>query len=432
MATLVDLEELAGKCRTGHAREHILEAVRCYQGGAYSAAIVATWIAVVFDLIDKIHELALAGDADAAALEGQFLAYQKQIEEGNEQGKKSALEFERNILAPCRDKLQLFTQTQMVDLERLREDRHRCAHPAFLRVSQPYRASAEQSRLHIRNAVMNVLAQPPVQGKAALDGLAGLVASKYFPEDTALAVAQLRASAFSRPTEALIRSFVDRMIIGFCDPDSPLNLRGQTIAGISASMEMHRVVAEPRVKYQLDRLLRTASDDHMLAVVVLVGNMLPVWPLLEQSSRDKIVAFIETAEAGDVIKAMSVLVRNAERASKVNARIKTLYIAEIGEAIESYELGSLAKSRTLELLAESRQWVDTNEILNKGIHPIFDTLDSEDIKTIIMLPVTHGADLPGASAYSKLIQRVRGKKMFDEAELNKLLNENKAGMLATE
>ncbi len=91
----------------------------------------------MFDLIDKIRELAVSGDAVARNLESQFQTYVDQINDGNQQGVAKALEFEREILHECRDKLRFFDQQQLVDLNRLREDRNRCAHPSFQQVGLP-------------------------------------------------------------------------------------------------------------------------------------------------------------------------------------------------------------------------------------------------------------------------------------------------------
>lgn len=173
--SLADIEALAVRCRSEQSRGYISEAMQCYRAGAYRASIVSTWIAVVFDLIDKVRELAVSGDSTARAIEARYETYIKQIEQGNSAGIKSALEFEREILETCRDQLQFFDPQQFIDLTRLREDRHRCAHPSFQRVGMPYQPSAEQARVHVRNAIVHVLSQPPVQGKAALAELRALV-----------------------------------------------------------------------------------------------------------------------------------------------------------------------------------------------------------------------------------------------------------------
>jgi hypothetical protein len=196
--SLIDIEVLALRCRSEQAKVHISEAVLCYRSGAYRATIVSVWIAVIFDLVDKVRELALAGEGNANAIWNQYQTYIQQIEDGSEQGIKSALQFERTLIRTCKDKLQFFDQQQMVDLERLHEDRHRCAHPSFQRVGEPYRPSAEQARLHLTNAVSHVLSQPPLQGRAQLSRLQTLVSSTYFPHEHEQAVIQLRASALGK------------------------------------------------------------------------------------------------------------------------------------------------------------------------------------------------------------------------------------------
>jgi len=97
--SLVDIETLMLRCRADRAREYVQEAILCYRAGAYRSAIVNSWIAVVFDLIDKVRELALTGDAAAVAINGQYEIYLAQIEAGNDQGIKNALEFERGIVS---------------------------------------------------------------------------------------------------------------------------------------------------------------------------------------------------------------------------------------------------------------------------------------------------------------------------------------------
>jgi hypothetical protein len=54
---IADLDELVLKCQGKGTAMHLREAVACYHAGAMRAAILATWIAVAFDFIDKISTL---------------------------------------------------------------------------------------------------------------------------------------------------------------------------------------------------------------------------------------------------------------------------------------------------------------------------------------------------------------------------------------
>ena len=62
---LTDLEELVQTCSDPRSRTYIQEAVNCYKAGAYRSAVVACWIAVAFDLIDKLRTIAATGDKAA-------------------------------------------------------------------------------------------------------------------------------------------------------------------------------------------------------------------------------------------------------------------------------------------------------------------------------------------------------------------------------
>ena len=66
------LEELYLSCRDKSSKAHIREAINCYKGGAYRACIVSTWIALVYDFIEKINELALTKDREAIQLQKEI------------------------------------------------------------------------------------------------------------------------------------------------------------------------------------------------------------------------------------------------------------------------------------------------------------------------------------------------------------------------
>jgi hypothetical protein len=133
-------------CRNKKSKDYIKEAVSCYKSGAFRSAIVSTWIAVSFDIIDKLKELSLAGDKEA----------QKQLEE-----------FENAIKTGnvVKDKFELISHVEFFDLESLQQDRNRCAHPSMTADGEIYNPSAELARVHIRAAVEYLLQYPLAQGK---------------------------------------------------------------------------------------------------------------------------------------------------------------------------------------------------------------------------------------------------------------------------
>jgi hypothetical protein len=422
---IVDIEALALRCRADRAREYINEAMQCYRAGAYRSTIVNSWIAVVFDLVDKVRELALSGDAAATAINTQYETYLSQIEAGNDQGIKSALEFERAIVHTCAARLQFFNHQQVRDLDRLREDRHQCAHPSFQRAGEPYRPVAEQARLHLRNAVEHVLSQPPIQGRAAISRLEATVASGYFPKDRAQAIVLLRGTALANPNDALVRGFVDALIFGFATPGTTLFGKIQAGTALAAVLELHRAQAEGRIANQLSRLVRDVDDANLPSVVRMLVSAEDCLLLVNETARARLAQFVRTGPLADVAG----LARHAELAETAGERISTLESDELAGVIASGVLPTATKERALVLLSDAHSFNRANSIFTRLLTPLFSLLDRSDVERVIRMPAETGADLIGATGYESFIRQVRAANLIPSAELDAILRANGAEYL---
>jgi len=426
---LFDIEALSLRCRSEQSKSYIAEATLCYRAGAHRAAIVSTWIAVVFDLIDKIRELAVSGDAVARNLESQFQTYVDQINDGNQQGVAKALEFEREILHECRDKLRFFDQQQLVDLNRLREDRNRCAHPSFQQVGLPYKPSAEQARLHIRNAVVHVLAQPPVQGKAALAGIKNLVASEYFPKDVEKAILELKKSGLENPTDSLINSTIDALVFGYLTREDVLYEKHQVVPALNALYELHPGHFEARIGVRLSKAVRDVEDDRVFFALYLVVCVNRAWNLIDQPSKNKIELVVKEMSYEDFALAAEALGGVTQLRPVVEAHIRNFNLDQLAGIIGTKGFEVVFKERAIEFLAASRSWDRTNAVFNKVVFPIFANLQAEDATKIIKLISEHGADLPGAHGFGLFVQKVRDTGLVTNDVLNPLLVENRGEYL---
>jgi hypothetical protein len=430
--SIADIEALTLKCRSEQSKIYIYEATICYRAGAYRAAIVSTWIAVVFDLIDKIKELSLNGNQTALSIERNFQTYINQINAGNAQGISKALEFEREIITTCRDKLQFFDQQQLTDIYRLREDRHRCAHPSFQQAGIPYMPSAEQARLHIRNAVVHVLSQPPMQGKERLAELRKIINSQYFPSDIDKAALQLKSHGLERPSDALYNSVVDSLVFGYMTPTDELYKKQQVIVSLNAIYSLNPGFIEDRLGKQLSKLVNNIDDGEIIWSLFLVVNINNAWYLLDESSKDKLKIFISTAPFASLIPALPTLGKVPDITTTLEKRIQSFSIKELESVISFEKLNVPIRERAIALLSESYSFETTNTIFNKAILPIFSTLSSEDVRNIIQLPTTTSADMIGANSYYTFINKVRENNIIAPEELDALLIANKASYLVSQ
>ena len=162
--SFADLDALVLACRDARSRELIAEAVACYRAGAFRASIVTTWIGVVFDFVHKLRELDVRGDKQARALLERF---EKVRRENDVAG---ALRFEHDVLEQCAV-FEFVSPIQRTDLQRMYDDRNRCAHPAMRAEDERFDPTPELCRLHMRTAVELLLGRPATQGKAALSAV---------------------------------------------------------------------------------------------------------------------------------------------------------------------------------------------------------------------------------------------------------------------
>ena len=175
---LADLEVLLNSIPDENIRAYAAEAISSYSAGAYRAAIVSTWIAVIFDLYQKIRYL----DEQYGDLAAKKCA--EEIDENRSRSdKKQVAAWEREVLKNAYEKVKMINETEYEHLDRIQKDRHKCAHPVLDQDGFLFQPSPELARTHIRTAIEILLSQPTVIGKAAVDAFERDVEKKNYPDE---------------------------------------------------------------------------------------------------------------------------------------------------------------------------------------------------------------------------------------------------------
>lgn len=279
---LADLDELVLKCRNKNAKSYIKEAVSCYKVGAFRSSIVSTWIAVSFDIIDKLKELSLAGDKEA---EKQIDAFEKARRVGDI---ATSLKFERDILGVCRDKLELISPVEFIDLNRLQEDRNRCAHPSMTIDSEVFNPSAELARMHIRSAVDHLLQYPPAQGKYALKTLTSDVNSEYFPTNIQKAVVAFESSPLKKARDSLIRNFTVVLLKRLINDTKDFKEVRRISTALNAIGIIHREIYKSTLSEKLSNIVRGLENEKIDRVIPIIAYVEDSWSHFEVDIKKKL------------------------------------------------------------------------------------------------------------------------------------------------
>ena len=288
---LEDLDELTLRCRDAKARAYISEAVACYRAGAFRSSIVACWIAVCFDIIEKLRELALAGDPAAAEQVAHIENFRRNAD------MTQALQFERGLLTLILEKFQLISHIEYEDLTRLQGDRNRCAHPSMSVDDIAYAPPAELARLHIHSAVTHLLQHPPAQGKYALDRLLQEVDSEYFPTNGAQACLALTAGPLKRARESLVRSFSVVLTKEFFR-EMPYSKRRQRIAAaLEAVAGMHHDTLEKVWRDRLSEMFKGVANEKLMDTIYFLRDVKNTWGHLDDAVVQRLQHFVTALPA---------------------------------------------------------------------------------------------------------------------------------------
>lgn len=411
---LSDLDELVLKCRDQKAKDYIREAVSCYKASAFRSSIVSTWVAVSFDVLEKLKELSLAGDKEA---ERQIEDFDKARRIGDI---AHSLKFEREILTVCRDKLELISPVEFIDLERLQEDRNRCAHPSMTADGEIFNPSAELARMHIRSAVEHLLQHPPAQGKYALDSLLSEIDSEYFPIDIKKATIAFENSPLKKARNSLVRNLTIILIKKITNEDNNYKKTLRISTALNAIALMHSETYSTTLKEKLSSIIRSLDNEMLKKATNLISRVTESWSYFDPDVKQKFEAYVETLPKDDfdnldVFLSLPELKESAERRLRVATR------AEMSHPIY-FDTPPQVTNRIIELYAESKSFEQANSFASTVTRYAAD-YSKEQIRKIIQA-CGDNEQIEYSFEIGTVINALRKNKNSTDDEINDWLTES--------
>lgn len=356
-----DLDDLITGCRSENAKRSFSEAVACFRAGAYRACIVLTWTAVLFDYLGKLRELELSGNSEAATILSSFESARSRHDVALSQN------LESKVLDDAASKFDLLTPIEKEDLERLRLDRHRCAHPSLLTLDDPYSPTAELARTHMRHAVEHLLSRPPVQGKEAHERIWADIESEYFPENLSDAVLRL-SPRLSRARPSLVRGLVIECTKRLLKPDE--RIRSHLFLAIQAITELRHADVELLLREKLQGLADQVPDENLRRLVTYCAEVQLAWGALSATTQEKLRLFVERS---DQVSVMSATATVPELWAVTAARLPSLSAQKIVEVAQ--------KSRHTACLDEIVRRFETSSSFN-DFKALREPLANADLRTV--------------------------------------------------
>ncbi|WP_433973120.1 hypothetical protein [Tunturiibacter lichenicola] len=371
-----DLDEIVLACRSEVAKTQMHEAVNCYRAGAYRSTIIATWIAVLFDYISKLKELEMSGDNRAASRLAEF-------DRARATGDIAAsLDFERTLVSEARDDFELLSAIEGKDLERLFEDRNRCAHSSMISMDEPYSPSPELARAHMKIAVTVFLQHPPIQGKAALDRVFQDIKSDYFPIEEEQAFDFLRNGPLARARKPLIRSIVIGITKDLLSEFRNQQERGRQFAALKAVGRLYPTDFDAALVEVLPKLVPATPDDKFHLAIRYLRQVGPAWKAMGLSAQIRASTSVRSAPPDTLMKFIGPALAVPTLRQDASLRLKDLSTEQIGRLVKAFP-ENIFIPRGLEIFSEVKGFRNAEAILEEILVPLAPKLGPDDLSRLI-------------------------------------------------
>jgi hypothetical protein len=327
---LHSLDALLLSVRDTESRRLAQEAVTAYQAGAYRASILSIWVAVCADIISKLKELASGGDPSA-------LAEVKNLEPWIQTQNLNRLrKFENGLIELAEDKFEMLLPHEATDLRRLREDRHFCAHPAFVSDDVLFSPTPELTRAHITHAILHLLSRPPVQGKQLISRYDRDLQGGSFPSKTDEIEVVLRQNYLARAKPGSVVSMIKALAKALVGAEAG-NYKGKEDQVALSLAAIGRIAPGPFEEHMpslVERLGRELDDGKVLSLCRYIESEPRVWEWLGEAGRTRILAKIDNAPVAELV-------------SKIKEPSGFL-----GESVVYFKLGTVTKARHVVVVGE--------------------------------------------------------------------------------
>jgi hypothetical protein len=371
------IEDLLNDVRDAGSREHLGEAVRAYQAGAFRSSIISTWIAVALDLVAKVRELADMGEPGASAYIADL---DRAIAKDDA---RKLMELERGLLDKARDDFELIAPREHDELKRLLDDRHVCAHPAFVNPDVVFSPTPELCRSHLAVAVDAVLKHGPTPGRKALDRFMVEVQGSSWPSGRRAVEDYLRARYVERGKETLRRNLAVVVIKGCLDPPGGNEVVARRLSEVAHVLEiLAPALLDAALADVLTRREETTglSDEQLLRMLGALGDLEATWRAFPASSHPRVIAAVTNASNQQLVRtgALASPPGEAAIASAVDHRLAHLERSELAEVID-VKSGRLLVGHALRHLRDAGSWRGGEECMRTLVLPLARHFQLEDL-----------------------------------------------------
>ena len=409
----LNIDELVNRCRNEQAKQHIAEAIDCYKVGAFRSCIVATWLAIVFDYIDKLRELDVLGNAKASIEITKLENIQKT------HNLPASLNFEKELLEIARKEFELISPIEESELNNLHETRHRCAHPSMNIDGKIYQPTKTLTLHYIEIAVEYFLGQPPVSGNEILERILREVNSINFPDTQNSVIKHFELSPLSKARESLIRSFVICLLKTLLREQLDSNNEKRHTLAFNAVWRMYPSITEKILKEKLNELMLLLNEEKFEIAIKRLREIDDYGKFIQSDVRELRRNCLRRMFLKDPTSALLIGLKDKRQRHIIVKNLKKMSIQQLINLVKAEPYPDFVP-HVVELYIQSTSWESANKLGTELIIPLAKYLTAEYIETIIK-GISENEKLKSSFKAKNVLNCIQFTNIISEEEFNNLI-----------
>jgi hypothetical protein len=212
-----------------------------------------------------------------------------------------------------------------------------------------------------------------------------MIKSDLFPDTQERAQVQLRASPLARARRTFIRDVVNGLLVNLLKESREEPERNRQFAALSATLEMHRHIAEEALGEKLNTLAPTLEIDHFPSLIELLARVPEATMLLNEAGQQRCDQFLREAEtaASPHVLRRALAVKGLRKAARSRlAELSSVELSKVVADLDSAPDRALIDA-ALNVYANSKSFSGTRWNTRNLLMPLLPHLSPEHLVVVL-------------------------------------------------
>jgi hypothetical protein len=238
------------------------------------------------------------------------------------------------------------------------------------------------------------------------------------------AVKSFTNGPLSRPTEALVRSFVLILVKAVVSGDIDEPSQRRHYAAINAVRQIHRPVTEKTLNEKVNDIFKSLPDNRFGLIMRFLHFVPDTWQYIRDDVRTRMVTYVKDMPAQDLVPNLLVALKIENLQTVARMRLSQIPFHELGELFEADSSGQFTNEFydiTIDPYEKSASYSQANQI-GYALLNLIEFLSPDQINRIIKAGQNND-QVENSHTFKYILSKIVDSGKIDKKKMIERLNE---------